>query len=266
MRINKFLAQAGVASRRKADELIEEGSVSVNGKPAILGQDVSEKDEILVNGKKIDRKAKNVYIILNKPKDVTSTVYDRHARFTVLDLIKSSSWSERSEAIGSKKDSISRSTPSRMTTRDLPRLYPVGRLDEDSTGLILLTNDGELTQHLTHPKFHIAKTYEVLILGEVQSDKIQQLESGIVLEDGKTAPAEVKVLQASAHRTLLQITLYEGKKRQIRRMAAALHLHILSLKRVSMGPLKLGTLPSGKHRHLTEQEVRNLKKEAGIKV
>lgn len=235
MRINKFLAQAGIASRRKVDELIEEGRVNVNGKKATLGQEIKEGDNVLVNGQAVQKHQPPTYIILNKPKGVTSTVYDPHAQFTVTKLV------------GAKE-----------------RLFPVGRLDEDSTGLILLTNDGELANRLTHPKFHIPKTYEVTILGVVTPDQINKLESGIFLEEGKTAPAKVEIAYKSAHKTILKITIFEGKKRQIRRMTASLHLHILFLKRISIGPIVLGNLPSGKFRKLTDREVQSLKKAANL--
>lgn len=235
MRINKFLAQVGVASRRKVDQLIEEGRIIVNGKRAILGQKVTEKDEILVDGKKAGEGVKKIYIIVNKPKGITSTAYDRHARRSVLQLV------------GAKE-----------------RLFPVGRLDQDSTGLMILTNDGEITQRVTHPKYHIPKTYEALILGAVETDKIKRMEQGIELEEGTTAPAQIETIFKTAHRTFLKITLFEGKKRQIRRMAAEMHLHILTLKRISIGPIKLGSLASGKYRHLTENEIKLLIKSAKL--
>lgn len=254
MRINKFLAQAGIASRRKVDDLIEEGKVTVNGKKATLGQEVKQSDDVLVNGQPITTPQPPTYIILNKPKGVTSTVYDPHARRTVMDLVKYSS----SDSEKSKNDS------SHIRSNNNTRLFPVGRLDEDSTGLILLTNDGELANRLTHPKFHIPKTYEVTILGEVSQIHIGKMESGIFLEEGKTAPAKVEIAYKSAHRTILNITIFEGKKRQIRRMTASLHLHILGLKRLSIGPISLGNLPSGKFRNLKAGELKALKSAAKL--
>lgn len=254
MRINKFLAQAGIASRRKVDELIYEGRVTVNGKRASLGQEIKSDDKVLVDGREIQKLQEPVYIILNKPKGITSTVYDPHARRTVLDLVKySSSASEKS-----KSDS------SHIRSNNNTRLFPVGRLDQESTGLILLTNDGELANRLTHPKFHIPKTYEVAILGEVSQNQISNIESGIFLEEGKTAPAKVEVIYKSAHKTILNVTIYEGRKRQIRRMTSSLHLHILSLKRISIGPILLGNLPSGKFRNLTAGELKALKNAAKL--
>lgn len=265
MRINKFLAQAGVASRRKADALVEEGSVTVNGKKALLGQEINPSDKVLVNGREIQKLQEPTYIMLNKPKGVTSTVYDPHARRTVIDLFKySSSDPERKRREVEKSNGeSSREVYPENTSRgsnNNTRLFPVGRLDQDSTGLILLTNDGELANRLTHPKFHIPKIYEVTILGTVNKDQINQMETGIFLEEGKTAPAKVEIAFKSAHKTILNLTLYEGKKRQIRRMTAALHLHILSLKRIAIGPIKLGMLASGKFRKLSTKEIFSLKK------
>jgi 23S rRNA pseudouridine2605 synthase len=232
VRINKYLANLGVASRRSVDEMIEQGRIVVNGKAAVPGMKINPfRDEIFLNGKAVTRKDSLTYIILNKPKGVISTVEDTHHRETVTDMVKTD-----------------------------VRLYPVGRLDQDSEGLVLLTNDGELTFRLTHPKYHIPKIYEVSVLGQVKEGKLQELRNGVELEDGKTQPAKVTALRSERHRTLLQITLYEGRKRQIRRMAATLHLHVLQLKRVKIGPVELGDLREGKYRTLTKEEVATLKK------
>ena len=236
MRVNKFLAHAGVASRRKVDQLIEEGRVSVNNQKAVLGQRVDpEKDKITVNGKEINTKENLEYFILNKPVGVTSTVSDSHAKKTVLDIVKTKN-----------------------------RIYPVGRLDLNSKGLILLTNDGDLANRLTHPRYHVPKVYQVLYLGSITGEKIGRIEKGIELEEGKTKEAKVKVLTNDQKKTLLEITLFEGRKRQIRRMAEKLHLHIISLKRITIGPVELGDLESGKFRKLTETESESLKKSAGL--
>lgn len=232
IRLNKYLASVGIASRRKVDELIEAGKVRVNSQKAQLGQQVEpERDEIVVSGRKIGKRENLVYIILNKPKGVTSTVSDEHAQKTVLDLVKVKE-----------------------------RVFPVGRLDVLSEGLILLTNDGELAQKLTHPKFHVAKRYEVLISGSVSAGKLEKLRGGVVLDDGVTAPADVKVLHKS-HNTLLEMVLYEGKKREIRRMTAAIFLHLLNLKRVAIGTVELEDLKSGEWRKLSPSEVEKLKAE-----
>ena len=206
MRINKFLAHAGVASRRKADELIEQGKVFVNNKKATLGQQINpQKDEVKVNGSPISSQEEFEYIIINKPKGVASTAADT--------LVNTKS-----------------------------RVYPVGRLDKESTGLILLTGDGDLTNRLTHPRYHVEKIYEVTYLGKVDDATIGRMEKGIEKEEGKTKEARVKTLSTNEHKTVLQITLFEGRKRQIRRMAEKFHLHILSLKRIAIGHINLGNL------------------------
>ena len=232
IRLNKYLANLGIASRRKIDEMIDYKQIMVNGKIVPQGIKIDpQKDKLTVNGRPVQTKQSLIYIILNKPKGIISTAIDTHNRQTVLDLVKFKE-----------------------------RLYPVGRLDQDSQGLILLTNDGDLTYKLTHPKFHIPKTYHVSILGKVKQPDLFQLREGIELEDSKTAPADVKIIKQEPQKTILEMTLYEGKKRQIRRMAAALHLFITELKRVSMGSLKLENLEEGKYRTLTTVEVKNLQK------
>ena len=222
------MAHAGVASRRKADELIEQGKVFVNNKKATLGQQINpQKDEVKVNGSPISSQEEFEYIIINKPKGVASTAADT--------LVNTKS-----------------------------RVYPVGRLDKESTGLILLTGDGDLTNRLTHPRYHVEKIYEVTYLGKVDDATIGRMEKGIEKEEGKTKEARVKTLSTNEHKTVLQITLFEGRKRQIRRMAEKFHLHILSLKRIAIGPINLGNLESGKFRKLTNDEISALKKSARV--
>lgn len=255
MRINKYLASIGIASRRKIDEMVEEGLIRVNGKIPKLGDQIDpQKDKIEINGQEIKSNEKLVYIILNKPAGYTSTAAKIKGEKNVLELVY--------PHYSSSKRSESRSLDKKFSTRsnnNIPRLYPVGRLDKDSTGLILLTNDGELTQKITHPKFHIPKTYEVLLLGNVSDTQLEMMRKGIKLEDGTTKPADVVVIKKNPpNNTLIQMTLYEGKKRQIRRMTAALHLHIIDLKRISIGPIKLGNIPLGKYRNLTKEEVKDL--------
>lgn len=180
-----------------------------------------DKDEIKINRQKIQEKEDFVYILLNKPKGVVSTVTDEFGRRTVLDLVKVSQ-----------------------------RVYPVGRLDADSRGLIILTNDGDLTLKLTHPRFHIEKTYEVLIPGEVSAEQLLALQNGVMLKEGKTAPAKVIIKWKKFNRTLLEITLSEGRNRQIRRMCGKLNLEVLDLKRTAIGPIKLENLIEGSFRYL----------------
>jgi 23S rRNA pseudouridine2605 synthase len=224
----KALTQAGVGSRRKITAAIKEGRVAVNGQVVTgFNHPVDlEKDNVLIDGKSVDIKQQQfVYLMLNKPKGVLSTVRDERSRRTVIDLLP-------------------------QKYRHL-RLYPVGRLDKDSSGLILLTNDGDFTQRLTHPRFKHEKEYEVLIKGELKAGEIRRLEAGIKLEDGKTSPAVVKKLKSSDYN--YGITIHEGKKRQLRRMFESLGHTVLELKRVKMGSIKLGDLKEGGVREVKKE-------------
>lgn len=234
IRLNKYLASIGVASRRKVEEMITQGRVQVNGKfISELGTKVDPiMDKILVDGEEIKEKNELVYLILNKPKGIVSTTDDEHNRTTVLDLIKSAS---------------------------KQRLYPVGRLDQDSSGLILLTNDGELTNYLTHPKFHIAKTYQALVTSPIKQMQLQQLRGGVVLKEGKTKVSQVKIINQNQRVSVLEIVLHEGKYRQIRRMCAKVRINLLELQRVAFGPILLSNLQPGEYRLLTDREVEQLK-------
>lgn len=214
MRLNKFLAKAGVASRRGADKIIENGRVSVEGKIARLGDKVSGKEKILVDGEKIKLKEEKEYIALYKPVGIVSTAHDERGRQKVLDLIKSEK-----------------------------RLYPVGRLDLLSEGLMLLTNDGDLALKLTHPKYHLEKEYEVTLDREIKNKKIK---TGIN-----------KIIKRENNK--INIIMYEGKKRQIREMCWEAGLRVKKLKRIRIGNLKIGDLTPGESRYLTPQEVLELK-------
>ncbi len=231
IRLNKYLASIGIASRRQIDTLISQGKFSVNNSPAQLGQQIDpEKDLIKFGEKTINpQKTEFEYIILNKPKGYLSTTRDTHTRKTILDLVKSKN-----------------------------RLYPIGRLDKDSEGLILLTNDGNLAYRLTHPKFHISKTYHVTVLGRVTDSQLSQLQAGIELEDGLTKPTKTRIISIGKRETVLEMILFEGKKRQIRRMCASLHLFVLKLERVAIGPIKLENLSLGKSRQLKPEEIKKL--------
>ncbi len=233
IRLNKYLANLGIASRRSIDEFISQGKIKINGKILKdLGIKVDpQKDDIEVNGKKIAQQTQELtYIILNKPRGVLSTAEDESGRVSVVDLVK------------------------------LPmRLYPVGRLDKESHGLILLTNDGDLAYKLTHPKFHVPKVYRAKMRGFVTNENIAKMRRGVYLEDGKTAPAKVRTIYRNSNETMLEITLYEGKKRQIRRMSAHLHINLLDLQRIAIGAIPLGELQMGKWRKLSENEVASLK-------
>lgn len=243
LRLNKAIAMAGVCSRRKADELIQKGAVRVNGKVITeLGLRISQySDEISVEGKKINLPAQmqeaNVYIMLHKPIQVVSTAHDPEGRKTVLDIL-----------------------PAQMSKA---RVYPVGRLDYFSEGLLLLTNDGELTHRLTHPSYHIPKYYEVLVREEPTKEMLASMQKGMKLEDGTVlASVDAKVDEQNSH--LLLLVLHQGINRQIRRMCQELGLTILTLRRVAIGEIHLGGLAKGSARNLTLPEVFWLKKQVGL--
>ncbi|HEU4963806.1 MAG TPA: pseudouridine synthase, partial [Bacilli bacterium] len=230
-RLQKVLAQAGVASRRKAEEIITAGRVKVNGVVVTeLGTRVDpQQDRIEVDGKPITEESK-VYILLNKPRGVVTTASDPQGRKTVIDLFP-----------------------------DIEqRIYPVGRLDLDTAGLLLLTNDGELANALMHPSREINKVYRAWVKGRMNKDVIDQLEQGVELEDGMTAPAKAKILDVEREETQFEITIHEGRNRQVRRMCEAVGHPIKSLMRVQLAFLKLGRLRYGEYRELTAEEVKRL--------
>lgn len=233
MRIAKFLAAAGVASRRKSEELILEGKVSVNGKIIDeLGMQIDpDTDIIKVSGKRIKAPEEKVYLMLNKPVGCVSTCSDEKGRDTVLDYVK-----------------------------DIKaRIYPVGRLDFTTEGLLLLTNDGELANTLTHPRHEVGKRYLTIIDDVLTEDDVKKLEKGVFIEGGKTAPARVKILKSAPGRTELTIIIHEGRNHQVKKMFEAIEKNVVFLKRISVGDLNLGTLKKGEYRHLTEEEVSYLK-------
>lgn len=236
IRLDKFLSNRGVASRRGVDIVLKRGWVRVNGvvvyEPGIRID--PEKDIVEIRGKKL-RQPCFEYYALNKPKGVISTALDEKGRESVVSLIRSKE-----------------------------RLYPVGRLDKNTTGLILLTNDGELANKLTHPRYHVEKKYELIIDGLVTKKQIEKFKNGVDLEDGKTAPAHLKILSTNEKNTILQATLYEGRKRQIRRMCKTLGMRLVDLKRVQIGPLHIGKLKLGQYRKLTSKEIALLKKQSSL--
>lgn len=238
IRLDKYIANSGIVSRRKVKELIKNGEVLINGEGAKeQGQRIDpEKDKVEVLGKKLKKNANYNYVILNKPLGVLSAAFDPEGRTTVTSLVKSNI-----------------------------RLYPVGRLDADSIGLILLTNDGELTHKLTHPKFHIPKTYEVLVKGKVSEYKLNLLRNGVVLKDGITSKAQVKILEEFKFTTKMELIIYEGRNRQIRRMCGKLELEVLELKRVKIGSIELANLAPGKNRTLSQKEINSLKEAVGLR-
>ncbi len=239
IRLNKFLSAAGVSSRREADRLIEQGRVKVNGKIVqTLGIKVDEnKDCIEVDGKTIEGAQRKVYLLLNKPPEFLVTLKDPFQRPTIKDLL-----------------------PKLKT-----RLFPVGRLDFDSEGLLLMTNDGELTNRLIHPRYEIKKIYLVKIKGHPEKVQISKLERGIFVDGKKTAPAKIFPISSSPRRSLYKVELHEGRKREIRRMFEAIGFYVLLLRRIKFAGLTLDGLNPGDWRYLTDKEVQNLYKKVGLK-
>lgn len=232
MRINKYLAELGVASRRKVDALISEGRITVNGKVAQTGEDVSAADEIMLDGKLLSHAVKFEYYLLNKPKGYVCTVSDEHGRKTVMDLLPSGAG----------------------------RVFPVGRLDYDTEGLLILTNDGALAYRLTNPKLEIPKTYLVRIEGTLTFDQLNRLRTGVEIEQGVvTKKCKVTVTETDKTFTKLQVVLTEGKNREIRKMFQAIGKEVVFLKRLKVGELTLTGLDRGQVRKLTPEEVFYLK-------
>lgn len=233
VRLQKVIADSGLASRRKAEELIAQGRVTVNGQVVCeLGTKVDPgKDHVKVDGRHLKPAPPQTFVMLNKPKNVVSTMSDPGGRSTIADLLPGV----------------------RM------RVFPVGRLDFDSEGLMLLTNDGELAQRLLHPRHHVPKTYLIKVKGMLDSEDIRQLEKGVTLDDGRTGPAVVKKVGKATENSWLEVTIYEGRKHQVKRMLEAVSHPVLKLKRVRFGPLVLGDLPIGQYRYLTDREANSLR-------
>ena len=231
MRINKFLSSLGIASGRAIDKYIEEGRIKVNGVITSTGIDVTEDDEIYIDNKKIETKRieEKVYFMLNKPLEVLSASSDDRGRKTVVDLIKTDK-----------------------------RIFPIGRLDYMTSGLILLTNDGELFNRLVHPKSEIYKKYYIKVFGEVKKEEIEELKKGVLLEDGKTLPAKISGIKYDKNKTSMYISIREGRNRQIRRMIEKFGYKVLMLRREKIGELSLGDLKEGKYRELTKEEIEYL--------
>jgi 23S rRNA pseudouridine2605 synthase len=231
MRLARYIAHCGVASRRHAERLVTSGRVRVDGERVLdPARDVGDANQIEVEGRAIEREAAE-YHLLNKPLGVVSTAHDPEGRRKVVDLVPSPA-----------------------------RLYPVGRLDADTTGLILLTNDGELANRLTHPRFEVDKTYRARVAGSVSEQELEQLRKGVELEEGRTAPAGVDVVRQSDSEALLELVIHEGRKRQVRRMCEAIGHPVTALERVAYGPLTLGGLATGDSRQLTPAEVAALQR------
>lgn len=232
-RLQKYIARCGIASRRKAEEIILQGNVKVNGIIVKeLGSKINpEKDVVTVYDKKIHEKEEHIYIKLYKPEGYITTVKDQFNRKTVLDLVNIKE-----------------------------RIYPIGRLDYDTSGLLLLTDDGDLANKLMHPKYHIFKTYEADIKGSISEDSINILKNGILIDGYKTAPAKVKLINRSQKNTSVQISIHEGKNRQVRKMFEKIGHRVIKLKRISFGNINLGGLMEGQWIYLTDDEIKYLKR------
>jgi len=233
VRLQKLIAGAGLASRRKSETLIASGRVMVNGKVVTeLGTKVDPgRDHVKVDGKHLSRAQPFVYLMLNKPRHVMSTLDDPGGRTTVKDYLRGVS----------------------------VRVFPVGRLDFDSEGLMLLTNNGDLAQALLHPRYHVPKTYLIKVKGVLSDEEIKKLEQGVRLEDGMTSPATVKKIRKVEANSWLEITIREGRKHQVKRMLEAVGHPVIKLLRVRMGPLSLGSLEPGEFRFLTDREANSLR-------
>ena len=233
IRLDKFLSEAGFCSKKRAEEFLRLNKVLVNGvsTPEPGKRFDLENAQIIINGKVIEKSEEKVYYLLNKPKGVVSTVSDEHNRPTITSFIP-----------------------------ETKRIFPIGRLDENTSGLIILTNDGDFSNLLTHPSFHIPKTYQLTIRGFVPKPALQKLRSGVTLKDGKTLPAKAEIIKKERGNTVLEMTMNEGRNRQIRRMCGILNLELLALKRVAIRNLSDVNLKVGEFRKLSEIEINNLKR------
>lgn len=235
-RVQKVLAAAGIGSRRACEELIAAGRVTVDGETVRLGAKADPATSVItVDGERVHTNPELTYLLLNKPRDVVTTVSDPQGRRTVMDLVPAN-----------------------------PRVYPVGRLDQDTEGLLLLTNDGELANRLAHPRYEVEKTYVAQIRGAVKRHALRELLDGVELEDGLARARSVRELGAAGDRSLVELVLAEGRKREVRRMLAAVGMPVERLARVKLGPLALGDLSPGKVRPLRGDEVRKLYAAVGM--
>lgn len=232
MRINKYIAQAGIASRRKADELIANGNVKING--AVMkepGYDVQDGDRVEVNGRLIQGMKKMEYVLINKPLGMVTTVEDDKNRLTVMECVK-----------------------------DIDaRLFPVGRLDYNTSGALIMTNDGDLAHRITHPKHEVYKTYRARVAGVISAEKLAKLRKGVDIGGFITSRARVNIIKGNQHSTIVEISIHEGKNRQVRKMFAAVGNPVQELERIAIGEIRLGHLKEGHYRKLTKEEVEYLK-------
>lgn len=237
IRIHKIMADSGYCSRRKAELLIKQGKVKLNGHPVKLGDKAGYRDIITVDGERIyiPKKKNFIYIMMNKPRGYVTTVSDEQNRKCVMDLFEDMN----------------------------ERIYPIGRLDRNSEGLLLFTNDGEFANGIMHPSRHISKTYRVTVRPDINDEQLVKLSEGIEIDGKKTLPAVVNVLDKTPGRVVMTITIKEGRNRQIRRMCEAVGLEVARLRRISIGPLKLGMLKPGAYRELTAEELRAIRNAIG---
>ena len=237
-RLQKVMAEYGVASRRKSEEMIYAGKVKVNGRlvtePGLKID--KDRDVIEVDGEIIKSPEKKIYILLNKPSGYITSVRDQFGRPTVLDLLKGIS----------------------------TRVFPIGRLDYDTEGLLILSNDGELTYRITHPKHSIDKTYRALVRGEVKGEDIKIFERGMAIEDYIIAPAKMEIVRYSKGNSVIDITMHEGRNRQVRKMCSAIGHEVIRLRRIKIGDIGLGGLKTGEWRYLKDSEIRYLKELGGM--
>lgn len=235
VRLQKYLAEAGIASRRKCEELISQGRVEVDGLIVTTpGTKISGSERILVDGIETCLEQKKIYILLNKPVGYISSAKDQFSRKTVLDLV------------GTVKE----------------RIYPVGRLDYDTSGLIILTNDGDFANKMTHPRHQMQKVYRAEIMGRLNDSDIESFKRGIVIDDYKTAPAGIRIINSEQNRSVVEVTIHEGKNRQVRNMFEVLNHPVIRLKRIAIGFVEINGLEEGKWRYLSKNEILRLKNSA----
>lgn len=237
MRIQKYLAECSIASRRASEKLVAEGKVTVNGELATVGQLIDpDTDSVCCNGQTVEPNTK-IYIVFNKPSGVVTTAKDTHQRKTVLEFLEG--------------------VPARV--------FPVGRLDMDVTGTLLLTNDGELTNRLAHPRYEVDKVYHAWVKGIVKRSELRKLENGVELEDGMTAPAEASLLKLQRNTSLIRLTIHEGRKRLVKRMCSHIGHPVTKLRRVSIATVSTHGLQPGEWRYLHREELEHLRALTGVK-